>query len=290
MAGKQHLWERKQEEEAISYFKEMLSHKASVYGLLGALATGAVLSIPLGLGVGVIPLLMFAASESIAALFVPNSPVFREMIDRKKRMESRERFRAHLREKIEAKVGSDHPHWSVYNRMRERLDSLLEIARNRETSLTAYDVERLDDATVDYLSLWLARLVMAERRGTLDDRGIKGRIESIERQMDKTGAPLEKKRLAKAMQDLKRVLRRRESLAARETAVEAAMLAMSDTFEEVYQRVMTDPTSTDIIDELQGAVERLGIEEELDFAVEEELGDLVRSRQRQAAKVEARSL
>jgi len=290
VAGKQHLWERKQEEEAISYFKEMLSHPASQYGLLGALATGAVLSIPLGLGVGVIPLLLFAAGESIAALFVPNSPVFREMVDRKKRAEARENFRAHLTEKIEAKVGSDHPHWGVYNRMRERLASLLEIARNRETSLTAYDVERLDDATVDYLSLWLARLVMAERRGTLDDRGIQGRIESIERQMEKTSASLERKRLAKAMQDLQRVLRRRESLAARETAVEAAMLSMSDTFEEVYQRVMTDPTSTDVINELQGAVERLGIEEELDFAVEEELGDLVRARKRKAAAVGTKSI
>jgi len=287
---KKHIWERRQEEEAISYFKEMLSHPASQYGLLGALATGAVLSIPLGLGVGVIPLLLFAAGESIAALFVPNSPVFREMVDRKKRRESREKFRAHLTGKIEAKVGSDHPHWGVYNRMCERLASLLEIARNRETSLTAYDVERLDDATVDYLSLWLARLVMAERRGTFDDRGIQGRIDSIGRQMEKTSASLERKRLAKAMQDLQRVLRRRESLAARETAVEAAMLSMSDTFEEVYQRVMTDPTSTDVIDELHGAVERLGIEEELDFAVEEEIGDLVRSRGRGAAKVEARQL
>ena len=284
-----HLWEGN-EEEAVSYLKEMLAHPTSGWGLLGALGIGALLSIPLGLGVGFIPLLLFAAGESIAALFVPNSPVFREKIDRKKRAERREQFRRHLVGKIEAKVGGDHPHWSVYRRMRERHASLGEIASNRETSLTPYDVERLDDATVDYLGLWLARLVMSERRGTLDDRGIQGRIESIDRQIEATSAAIERKRLAKARQDLQRILRRRESLTARETAVEATMLSMSDTFEEVYQRVMTDPNSTDIARELQGAVERLGIEEEIDFAVEEELGDLVRRRQLKAAQQGAKNL
>jgi len=276
-----HLWEG-QEEEAVSYLKEMVAHPASVYGLLGMLALGAVVSIPLGLGVGVIPLLAFAAGESIAALFVPNSPVFREMVDRKKRRERREKFREHLTDKIESKVGGDHPHWAVYQRMRERLTSLQEIAANRATSLSPYDVERLDEATVDYLGLWLARLVMSERRATLDERGIKARIESIDKQIEGV-AGVERKRLAKARQDLERILKRRTNLTARETAVEAAMLSMSDTFEEVYQRVMTDPTSTDVAQELQNAVERLGIEEELDFAVEEELGDLLQARKDRVA-------
>lgn len=283
-----HMWEGR-EDEAVSYLKEMVKHPASVYGLLGMIALGAVASIPLGLGVGVIPLLAFAAGESIAALFVPNSPVFREMVDRKKRAERRENFRDHLTEKVEAKVGGDHPHWSVYHRMRERLDSLREIAANRSTSLSPYDVERLDEATVDYLGLWLARLVMSERRNTLDERGIRSRIESIDQQLE-DAARVERKRLAKARQDLERILKRRSSLSARETAVEAAMLSMSDTFEEVYQRVMTDPTSTDVAQELQNAVERLGIEEELDFAVEEELGDLLQTRRKRAAQAQARSI
>ena len=42
-----------EEEGEINYLKEMITSQTSVLGLFGALGTGAVLSIPLGLGFAV---------------------------------------------------------------------------------------------------------------------------------------------------------------------------------------------------------------------------------------------
>ena len=52
------------------------------------------------------------------------------------------------------------------------------------------------------------------------------------------------------------------------------MLSMVDTFEELYQRVVTNPTSGDVSVQLNDAVERMKVEEQLDLAVEAELADL----------------
>ncbi|MBX2800265.1 MAG: hypothetical protein KTR31_21475 [Myxococcales bacterium] len=272
-------WEAEEPDEAsVNFLREMVVSAPSGYGLLAALFTGAVLSFPLGLGVGALPLLGYAAAESIAALFVPSSPVFREWIMRKKRRERRDATREHLIEQLQARADPSAPQWRTWDRMRERLASLDALAAHRETGLTHRDVERLEEATVDYLGLWLAWLVMAERYRNTDEKKLSSKLKRIGRELDKDLGAVERKRLQKAKADLEGILERRASLWARATSLEAAMLAMADTFEEVYQRVVANPNSRTVSGELTEAVERMRVEEALDLAVDEELDDLFRRR------------
>ena len=285
MSTQDQVWE---EDEEISYLKEMLTHPNSVYGLLGTLTLAAILSIPLGIGIALIPILFFGAFESIAALFIPSSPIFREMINRRKRAERREKVRSHLVEEIERRESDGQFHWRAYHRMRERIESLNEFADARKAALSAQDVERLDDATVDYLGLWLGWLVLAERWQGTDEEGLQRRINAIDVQLEKVSG-LEAKRLSKAKEDLERILKRRESMWGRATEIEAKMLAMSDTLEEVYQRVMLNPHSGDATEQLQEAVERMKVEEEIDYAVDSELEALLGNKKK-AQQAQARTI
>lgn len=272
----------------ISYLKEMVTSSTSIYGLLGTLTVAALLSIPLGVGIAAIPVLFFAAVQAIAALFIPSSPAFQASVQKRKRSERREISRAHLVEEIERRdTGEGQFHWRAYHRMRERVESLNQIAGNRQTAMSERDVERLDDATVDYLGLWLAWLVMAERWQNVDEDGITKRVEAIDRQIDKLDDSVERRRLEKAKTDLERILARRKTLWGRATEVEAKMLAMTDTLEEVYQRVITNPNSDDATQQLQDALERMKVEEKIDMAVDAELDTLL-SKGRKAAAAKAR--
>ena len=272
--SERHLWEGAAQEEAISYIGEMVKSPTSLYGLMGAVLAGVVLSFPLGPAIGLIPLLGFGAAEGIAALFIPSSPVFRAKVNARKRLERRELAREHLSSEIAAKVPKDDPHWAKYHRMRERLESLTKLAESRDSSFSESMVAKLDDATVDYLGLWVAWLAMADRWHASDADALNSRIQAIDTQMQRLENPLELKRLRKARKDLQRILDRRDRLWSQSTSVEAAMLSMADTFEEVYQRVLQNPQSAEASSELNQAVERMRIEEELDLAVDEELGSL----------------
>jgi hypothetical protein len=264
------IWERDQGAEPVSYLKEMVTHQYSLYGLLGSLALGTLLAFPYGFGAAVIPLLCFVAGEAIAALFVPNSSLFRDRVDRKKRQERREQARAHLIAEIRRRVQDD-PSWDLYYGMCERLASLRAMVRSRpKSSVSSSDIERLEDATVDFLGLWLGRLTMHERLEALDEGALEVRLKAVSAQLAEAQAH-NRPPLMRAKTDLERILMRRERLMARQTAVEAAMLALADTFNEIYQGVMTRLDSGDIAQQLQEAVERLHIEEDLDLGLDQDL-------------------
>lgn len=284
------VWEGAAREEAVSYVLEMVKSPTSLFGLMGAVTVGALLSIPLGPAVGLIPLLGFGAAESIAALFIPSSPVFRAKVNARKRTARREEARTHLSTEISAKVPSDDKHWTRYHRMQERLDSLRKLARSRDSTFTDSMLEKLDDATVDYLGLWVAWLAMAERWHGSDANALQSRIDAIDSQLERISNPVEQKRLKKARADLQRILDRRDRLWSQSTSVEAAMLSMADTFEEVYQRVVQNPQSAEVSTELNQAVERMRIEEELDLAVDEELGSLFSGSKKKKAAQAAKSI
>ncbi len=257
-------------EKKTSYVMEMLGHQYNLYALLSSLAAGALVSIPFGFEVGTLPLIAYAAGAGLAALFIPSHRGFKEAVDRRKRSEVREKTRKHLQGEVQGRVGPEDSRYAIYRRMRERLESLEEVANNRKTSLTLHDVERLNDATVDFLGLWLARLVIDERQRTFDEGSLKHRLNQILDRLE-TATGGERGPLIKAKGDLERVLDRRERLASREAAIDAAMVVMADTFDEVFQRVMTNPTSGDITRQLQEAVDRMRIEEELGSALGEEI-------------------
>lgn len=188
---------------------------------------------------------------------------------------------------IERRVSGPGGHWNTYHRMREHLASLEALAQSRETALTEYDIERLEDATVDYLSLWVAALVISERRMSVDTRGLEQRLHSVEGQLERDMPATERHKLERAREDLRRVRERHRGLRARATSIDAAMLSMADTFEEVFQRVMTNPTSSEASGQLQQAVDRMRLEEELDMAVDAELDDLLHRERRAAASQRA---
>jgi hypothetical protein len=287
MAGKDQqlkVWHATEaQQDDIDYLKEMLTSSPNVVGLSAALVVAAGLSIPFGVGVAAIPVVGAIAAEAIMALFIPSSPVFRAHIDRRKKQRRREEARQHLAEEISARAPADHAHWRTYERMTQRLESLKQLARSRDTSLNAFQVERLDDATVDYLGMWMAWIAMRERWENVDERKLRTRLAEIDDQLERTRDVLDRRHLDRAKEDLARILDRRQSLWGRAAAVEAAMLSMADTFEEVYQRVVANPASADITRELDEAVERMRVEEELDLAVDAELEELFTRRKAKAA-------
>ena len=243
------------------------------------------MSIPFGLGMGFVPLIAFAAGEGIAALFIPSHPAFKEAVDKKQRAAQREEIRRHLSDQIEMRAGEEaRSIWSTYHRMRERLKSFTQIAANRDTGLSDRDVERLEDSTNDFLGLWLAKLVTEEREQTLNEGVIRRRYHDVLAQLETVGSGVERKRLLKARDDLEGVLRRREGLKSRAASVEAAMVAMADTFEELFQQIIMNPTSGDVTRHLDEAVQRMRIEENLDLELERELSSIVESRPRRRAR------
>ncbi len=262
-----------QSKEKTNYLKEFFLHKWSINAGLGSVAAGVFLSIPFG-AVAFLPVVGYAAGMGIATLFVPGSSRFRDKIDRQKAAEQREGARQHLMDEISKRVGYDHQYWQVYNRLCERRDSLRKLAQERETSISMEDVDALDDLTIDYLGRWLARIAIHERSQLVDERGLANRVRDIDKQLENVGSEADERRLLKAKHELKALLKRRQEMMTREASLEASMLSMADTFDEVFQRVMSNPTGTDR-NEVRVAVERMNAEEELDFVLEEEVEGLL---------------
>jgi len=265
-------WKKK---EDVNYLGEMLKHRYSVNSGLVSVAACLAMAIPFG-GLALLPIVTYGAGLAIASLFIPGSASFRMNVDRRKRVEQREAARKHLREEIEKRVGIEHPYWKVYARMLERRDSLRKVAGDNESAVTDDDVDALDDATIDYLGLWLARIAIHERSTAFDERSVATRITDIDGQLESVTEGADKRRLQKAKRELQDLLKRREEMRTREAAMEASMLSMADTFDEVFQRVMENPTSRDqVAAELKVAVERMNAEEELDYVLEDEVEALL---------------
>ena len=272
-------------EEKTSYVKEMVTSPPSQYGFLGSVALGTLLAIPFGVGIAALPLLAYGASTSIAALFVPNHPAYRARVDAKRRALRRDEARRHFEEEVRQKNKVADANWGTYQRMLERLESLRKVARNRKTNVSQADVEQLDDVTVNYLGMWLSLLGIIEWEHSASNAALERKIAEVEALMKKVSSTAERRRLETARDDFKRALLRRQQLSARKAQVEASMLAVADTFEEVYQGVMTNPESTDVARRLQEAAERMQIEEGLGSAIDEELDELVSRRRRASATV-----
>jgi hypothetical protein len=283
MGDKRRPWEEDEEvsEEKVDFLKELVLSRPSGMGLLAAVTAGAIASIPLGIGFAAIPILMYAAGQSIAALFVPSSPVFRDWVLKRKRGERREKSREHLISELKHRMDQS-AHWETYGQLCSRVKSLRALAHSKDTGLTERDVERLDDATVDYLGLWLAWHLMYERFQATDERTLRGKVRQIEQRLEHDIGAVERKQLEKARSDLGGILERRSVLASRATALEAELLAMADRFEEVYQRVVANPRG-DVSRELTDAVERMQVEEALDLAVDSELDAIFRGQRARAA-------
>jgi hypothetical protein len=279
-------WDDKRGDEP-SYLMEMLSHQYTLYGLLGSVAAGSLLAIPYDLGLAALPLLGFSALTSLAALFVPSALPFRRWVDRRHHDQRRAATRAHLMRELASRVGAEHANWSVHARMEQRVASLRELAKQRSSAFFEAELERLDDATVDFLGLWLARCSMSERLAHLIAEDLPAKLAHTEARLE-SASPNDRRALEKARADLERLLASQTRIETHETALETAMLAMSDALEEVYQGVMSNPASNEASTRLQQAVDRMRIEDDLGSALEEDLEGMFRQRGAKAQKVSAR--
>ena len=245
----------------------MLTSQGNVYAGLGTLAAATLLSIPFGFGIGAIPLVAFAAGEIIAALYVPSSPVFRAKVDRKWRARERESTRQRLLNEIETRGRRSSLHqqsMSAYKRMGSRVVSLYSRAHDGQSRLSVEDVERLDDATIEFLYMWLAGLVMEERGDAIKPRDIEGRIVLLDQEIANPKAGADLRQLQKARADYVAILERHYRLQSRVRALDAAMLSMPDRLEEIYQTIMTTPLSEDVGARLEESIATLRLQEDIE--------------------------
>lgn len=271
MSDEGKTWHRGLDEDKPSYLKEMLLSQTNINVGLATLAGAAVAAIPLGLTGAAIPLVLWGAGEAIASMFVPSSQTFRNLIDKRHRAKKREAFVAHLRTQIDLLTHRNHDNWGVYQRMIERAESIKDLRKHRKDVISDRDLERLEDAALDFLSLWLTQLSISDRLDSLKASGINKQLYAIDEKLKRSGEDLT---LLKAKADLDELVKRSERLSRRKTVVDTAMLALPDAVEEIYHAAITSPTAGNVATRLQEAVDRLHIEEELDHKLDAELGDL----------------
>jgi hypothetical protein len=240
----------------------MLTSPLNINLGLTALASSTVLSMPYGWSGALLPMLLFGAGEIIASLFIPSSATFRNKVDREFARKRREAAAEHLIQEITKRCSAKDPRWATYDRLRERVSSLREIAKSRRTAISERDLERLDDVCGDFLGLWLAQLSMAERQKAVSEHEIENRIAEISKRIDNGAA--DSRSLQKARGDLEELLLRHRRLASRKAAVDAALLSLPDALEEIYHAVVSTPASGESGGRLQEAIERLRLEEELE--------------------------
>jgi Asp-tRNA(Asn)/Glu-tRNA(Gln) amidotransferase A subunit family amidase len=273
------------DEEKTNYLAEVIGHPASMSGAMASVTTAAVLSVASGFGLAAVPVIFYMATTSIAALFLPSSPVFRAWIDKRKRGERREVQREELTQRI-ARVldqprGRDDAFWrevreygNTYQRMRDRLSAITELVKSKNAVMSHFDLERLDDATVDFLRLVYARVTLRERMEAQDARDIERKLDLVARQAEEAATPSEKKKLESAAADLQRLLDRRRALPARDASTSAQLLTMSEAFEDLYHQLSSAGATVGTVDLgefLHETTEKLRFEEEVDLEVDAEL-------------------
>jgi hypothetical protein len=259
--------------ERPSYLKEMLLSPTNINVSLSSAVLAGALSIPFGVPAVVLVGIAWLAGESIAAMYVPALSTFRAACDQRARARRREGIVDDLSEEIRNRGAANDRNWTVLAQMHERIAFLREIAKNRDIPLNVSDIDRLDDACVDFLGLWLSHLAMEERERSADDVAIDRRLKDIEQRLANKPERAEQVSLEKARGDLHEMLRRHQRIGTRKAAVEAALLSIPDAVEEIYHMVISAPTSGAQADRLQDAINRLHLEESLEATVNDELGD-----------------
>lgn len=257
-----------------NYLKEMLTSQGNFYAFLGSLAAGIFLSIPFGFGMGVLPLIAFGAGELIAAMYVPSSLTFRASVDKRNRQQKRFAVRTQVWTEIssrERKTQAFQQHARSYGRMIERITSLQRRAKSGVKLLSREDMERLEDAVIEFLCMWLASLVMEERSELIRSEDLEGRIAKLDKELASPKSGGDIRQLQKARADYQSVLERHQRMMSRKVALEAALFSMPDQLEEIYQTLMTLPASEELGSRLDEALQKLKLQED----IETELSDTI---------------
>lgn len=267
-------------EELPNYLTEFLGHPASVSGWLAAITGGAVLSVMSGFGMAAVPVILWAGAQGIGSLFIPSSPVFRDAIDRRRRNEQRETERQQLSDRIAEKaatLGDSFPdlvrYGDQYRRLRDRVTQLRAVV-GKPGGLSQRDWEKLDDATVEFLRVVYARLLVQERLRSDDDKRIARQLRQVTAELENVTSAADRRRLEIAQADLEKLLDRRAGLPGRDAAHAAQLTTMVEAFEDLVHRITTGGGADGLNDFLRDTTERMAIEEDLSATVDAELDEL----------------
>lgn len=281
-------------EKERSYLGAMLRSQTNLYAVLGVGAVAVLASFPFGLIGAALPLLALGAGEVIAGLVVPDLPSFRSKVDRDNRRARREEVRATLLTELAHRIPvqfsgaslhdsgkhslgtEDVRRMNAFNRMAEQIQALSDVADDRDSSLGEPEIERLHDASLDFLSLWLARLVIDAREGAFDVRDIRSKLEQVEQALPKADRATAAQ-LRRAQAEYQGILDRRGALVGKTAAIDAALAAMPDKIEEIYQMVIAAPYSKGMGGRLEDSLSRLRLAEELEQELSLDLSDTLPS-------------
>ena len=256
------------------YLREWLTSQGNVYSFLGSTALATLLSIPYGFGIGALPLIAFVAGEFIAAMFIPASITFRDRIDRKYHQRAREAAREHLLDEIARRGRGGNTvdrTVAIFEQMQQRVESLYRLAQDHGSQFSAADIDRLDEASMDYLYAKLALLVIEDRAASINLQQIDERVRGIERDLAAPGVGADVRQLHKARADYQALAARHRRMLSRKTALEAAVLSMPDQMEEIYQMIVAAPRSHELGARLSEAVGNLRLREEIEGEVADDL-------------------
>ena len=257
--------------QAQSYFGAFLAHPRNLLFLAAAGCAAAFSSIPFGLpAVGVIGVITLGV-EIIAALVVPDLPSFRAAVDAQSSSQTRAERQGRLLRELQER--GERRALETFEHMRSRVSELYQTAGDASTTLTAADVDKLADLTVDYLNLSLVNISLRDRRTQVSDEDVRKRIVLLQAQLKTPSlAADEEHQIQKALAEYVEAENRSRRLTVRRNALEATLLSLPDKLEEVYQLVMAAPFSTEMGSKIEESLSRLRIAEEV--SAEFDSGDL----------------
>ncbi|MCW5321122.1 hypothetical protein [Verminephrobacter aporrectodeae] len=255
------------------YWLDYLQHPAHLMAVGVGCVAALVASLPWGGDGFGLTLLAMAALETVAIAVIPGLPRFRQWADEQERNRTLNQMYARLQAEIEAHGGSDH--LQNFLRMTDRVASLYRMAEDAHSTLTRFDVQQLEDTTIDFLRLCLSDAAMKEARhkGSDSESTIRNKLHEVQQAMQRPDlSQHEMVQLRRAESDFTEALRRHSRMASRRAMLDAALLSMPIRMDEVYQMVMTAPRSGNMGSLLEESLAKLRISEEVSMDLDQELG------------------
>lgn len=250
-----------------SYWKAFLWHKRNQALVLGATAASVLASFPFGSDALVLGLLGLAALEMIGLAIVPGLPNFQLAVNERERREQREARRETLLREVHAHGGSNH--LRSFEQMCQRVASLYRTASDSSTSLTAREVEQLDDLTLDYLRMCLSDAVLRNPQSHEFVSSVNRKLRAVDERLANGRLDQEEQvQLRRAKAEYEEALARQARIASRRSALEATLVAMPVRLEEVYQMVMSAPRDGNISQLLEESVSKLKLAEQAALDIE----------------------
>lgn len=256
--------------ERTPYWWAFLKHPVNRTVALGMLAASVLLSLPMGgdgFGLGLIAL---AAVQLIGVATVPALAGFRAAVDKTDRQAARAARRERLLEEIKAHGGSGH--LRSYEQMCLRIASLYRMAGDRSSSLTEREVEQLDDVSLDYLRMCLSDAAARGSDRPEQNAALARKLHDVDGRLAAANLSREdEQQLRQAKSDYQEALARQRRMAARRSALEAALVSTPVRLEEVYQMVMSSPQAGNLGQLLEESVAKLRLAEEAALDIDQAL-------------------